>query len=110
MLAQLSLLMLFQLIGEALVTSTGIPFPGPLFGDVAAAWISLRAVVLRTNCPVSERSSSTMCISTAWALPRTAPAAVILSGLGNRGERRSRDGSQLYNPRGVFPERNRRSG
>jgi len=32
MLAQLGLLMLFQLVGEALVTSIGIPFPGPLCG------------------------------------------------------------------------------
>jgi LrgA family len=31
-LAQLGLLMTFQLTGEALVTVTGIPFPGPLCG------------------------------------------------------------------------------
>jgi holin-like protein len=31
-LAQLGLLMMFQLIGEALVNSLGIPFPGPLCG------------------------------------------------------------------------------
>jgi holin-like protein len=32
MLAQVGLLMLFQLIGEAVVTAGGIPFPGPLCG------------------------------------------------------------------------------
>lgn len=32
MLAQLGLLMMFQLIGEAVVASLGIPFPGPLCG------------------------------------------------------------------------------
>jgi holin-like protein len=32
MLAQLGLLMMFQFIGEALVTLLGIPFPGPLCG------------------------------------------------------------------------------
>ena len=32
MLAQLGLLMMFQFIGEALMTLTGIPFPGPLCG------------------------------------------------------------------------------
>ena len=32
MLAQLGLLMTFQFVGEALVTVTGIPFPGPLCG------------------------------------------------------------------------------
>jgi holin-like protein len=32
MLAQLGLLMMFQLIGEALATSLGIPFPGALCG------------------------------------------------------------------------------
>lgn len=32
MLAQLGLLMMFQFIGEALVTASGIPFPGPLCG------------------------------------------------------------------------------
>jgi holin-like protein len=32
MLAQLGLLMTFQLIGEASVASLGIPFPGPLCG------------------------------------------------------------------------------
>jgi len=32
MLAQLGLLMAFQLAGEVLVTLTGIPFPGPLCG------------------------------------------------------------------------------
>src|SRR6516165_8812375 len=32
MLAQLGLLMVFQLVGEVLVTLTGIPFPGPLCG------------------------------------------------------------------------------
>jgi holin-like protein len=31
-LAQLGLLMMFQFIGEALVTLSGIPFPGPLCG------------------------------------------------------------------------------
>jgi holin-like protein len=31
-LAQLGLLMMFQFIGEALVTLTGVPFPGPLCG------------------------------------------------------------------------------
>jgi holin-like protein len=31
-LAQLGLLMMFQFVGEALVTSIGIPFPGPLCG------------------------------------------------------------------------------
>jgi holin-like protein len=31
-LAQLGLLMMFQLIGEAVVNSLGIPFPGPLCG------------------------------------------------------------------------------
>jgi holin-like protein len=31
-LAQLGLLMMFQFIGEVLVTSSGIPFPGPLCG------------------------------------------------------------------------------
>jgi holin-like protein len=32
MLAQLGLLMFFQVIGESLVTLLGIPFPGPLCG------------------------------------------------------------------------------
>ena len=32
MLAQLGLLMMFQLIGEAVVSLLGIPFPGPLCG------------------------------------------------------------------------------
>ena len=32
MLAQLGLLMLFQFVGETLVTVFGIPFPGPLCG------------------------------------------------------------------------------
>jgi len=32
MLTQLGLLMVFQLVGEVLVTLTGIPFPGPLCG------------------------------------------------------------------------------
>ena len=32
MLAQLGLLMLFQFVGETLVTVLGIPFPGPLCG------------------------------------------------------------------------------
>src|SRR5258708_21449447 len=32
MLIQLGVLMMFQFIGEALVTLTGIPFPGPLCG------------------------------------------------------------------------------
>jgi putative effector of murein hydrolase LrgA (UPF0299 family) len=32
MLAQLGLLMMFQFAGEALVTSSDIPFPGPLRG------------------------------------------------------------------------------
>jgi holin-like protein len=32
MLAQLGLLMMFQLIGEVVVSSLGIPFPGPLCG------------------------------------------------------------------------------
>ena len=32
MLAQLGLLMMFQLIGEDVVNRLGIPFPGPLFG------------------------------------------------------------------------------
>jgi holin-like protein len=32
MLAQLGLLMLFQFIGETLVTALGVPFPGPLCG------------------------------------------------------------------------------
>jgi holin-like protein len=32
MLAQLGLLMMFQFIGEAVVTALGIPFPGPLCG------------------------------------------------------------------------------
>ena len=32
MLAQLGLLMTFQLIGEAVVSLAGIPFPGPLCG------------------------------------------------------------------------------
>jgi holin-like protein len=32
MLAQLGLLMIFQFIGEVLVTASGIPFPGPLCG------------------------------------------------------------------------------
>jgi holin-like protein len=31
-LAQLGILMMFQFVGEALVTSVGIPFPGPLCG------------------------------------------------------------------------------
>jgi holin-like protein len=31
-LAQLGILMMFQFLGEALVTSVGIPFPGPLCG------------------------------------------------------------------------------
>ena len=34
MLAQLGLLMTFQFLGEALVTLSGIPFPGPLCGMV----------------------------------------------------------------------------
>jgi holin-like protein len=32
MLAQLGILMMFQFVGEALVISVGIPFPGPLCG------------------------------------------------------------------------------
>jgi len=32
MLIQLGVLMMFQFIGETLVTLTGIPFPGPLCG------------------------------------------------------------------------------
>ena len=32
MLAQLGILMMFQFVGEALVTSVAIPFPGPLCG------------------------------------------------------------------------------
>jgi putative effector of murein hydrolase LrgA (UPF0299 family) len=32
MLIQLGILMSFQLVGEAIVKSTGIPFPGPLVG------------------------------------------------------------------------------
>src|ERR1700719_3142060 len=32
MLLQLGVLMMFQFIGEVLVTSTGVPFPGPLCG------------------------------------------------------------------------------
>lgn len=34
MLAQFGLLMIFQFLGEALVTLSGIPFPGPLCGMV----------------------------------------------------------------------------
>jgi putative effector of murein hydrolase LrgA (UPF0299 family) len=32
MLIQLGVLMMFQFIGEVLVTLTGVPFPGPLCG------------------------------------------------------------------------------
>jgi holin-like protein len=33
-LVQLGILMMFQFVGEALVSSVGIPFPGPLCGMV----------------------------------------------------------------------------
>jgi putative effector of murein hydrolase LrgA (UPF0299 family) len=44
MLAQLGLLMMFQLIGEAVVSSLGIPFPGPLCGMLLLlAYLYLRS-------------------------------------------------------------------
>ena len=43
MLVQLGILMSFQLIGEALVKLTGIPFPGALIGMLLLlAWLCLR--------------------------------------------------------------------
>ena len=43
MLIQLGVLMSFQLIGEAIVKSTGIPFPGPLLGMILLlAYLHLR--------------------------------------------------------------------
>jgi holin-like protein len=43
MLAQLGLLMTFQLLGEAVVSSVGIPFPGPLCGMLLLlAYLCLR--------------------------------------------------------------------
>ena len=42
MLAQLALLMIFQFIGQAVVTGLGIMFPGPLCGIITSSRLLIR--------------------------------------------------------------------
>ena len=56
MLAQLGILMMFQFIGEALVTSVGIPFPGPLCGMLLLLlYLCLRGGPSDDLCDVGSR-------------------------------------------------------